>query len=63
MVLKLQTRNKSTKEDVNLQNSVPAINMIENVAELLPQTGMFNLTTPKVRGRKPKTEHKKPTQS
>ena len=42
-------------------------NMIENVAEqLLPQTGMFNLTTPKVpkaRSRKPKTEHKKPTQA
>lgn len=41
-------------------------NMIENVAEqLLPQTGMFNLTTPKVpkaRSRKPKSEHKKPTQ-
>ena len=41
--------------------------MIENVAEqLLPQTGMFNLTTPKVpkaRSRKPKTEHKKPTQA
>ena len=42
-------------------------NMIENVAEqLLPQTGMFNLTTakvPKARSRKPKTEHKKPTQA
>ena len=42
-------------------------NMIENVAEqLLPQTGMFNLTTPKVpkaRSRKPKAEHKKPTQA
>ncbi|MGO2997779.1 MAG: Rne/Rng family ribonuclease [Moraxellaceae bacterium] len=42
-------------------------NMIENVAEqLLPQTGMFNLTTPKVpkaRSRKPKTDHKKPTQA
>ena len=42
-------------------------NMIENVAEqLLPQSGMFNLTTPKVpkaRTRKPKTEHKKPTQA
>jgi ribonuclease E len=42
-------------------------NMIENVAEqLLPQTGMFNLTSPKVpkaRSRKPKTEHKKPTQA
>lgn len=41
-------------------------NMIENVAEqLLPQSGMFNLTTPKVpkaRSRKPKTDHKKPTQ-
>ena len=42
-------------------------NMIENVAEqLLPQSGMFNLTTPKVpkaRTRKPKTDHKKPTQA
>ncbi|WLP94858.1 Rne/Rng family ribonuclease [Psychrobacter sp. M13] len=42
-------------------------NMIENVAEqLLPQTGMFSLTTakvPKARSRKPKTEHKKPTQA
>ena len=42
-------------------------NMIENVAEqLLPQKGMFNLTTPKVpkaRARKPKAEHKKPTQA
>ena len=42
-------------------------NMIENVAEQLsPQTGMFNLTTPKVpkaRSRKPKNEHKKPTQA
>ena len=42
-------------------------NMIENVAEqLLPQTGMFNLTTPKVpkaRTRKAKAEHKKPTQA
>ena len=42
-------------------------NMIENVAEqLLPQTGMFNLTTakvPKARSRKPKTEQKKPTQA
>ena len=42
-------------------------NMIENVAEqLLPQMGMFNLTTPKVpkaRSRKPKAEHKKPTQA
>ena len=41
--------------------------MIENVAEqLLPQKGMFNLTTPKVpkaRTRKPKAEHKKPTQA
>ena len=41
--------------------------MIENVAEqLLPQKGMFNLTTPKVpkaRARKPKAEHKKPTQA
>ena len=41
--------------------------MIENVAEqLLPQTGMFSLTTakvPKARSRKPKTEHKKPTQA
>lgn len=42
-------------------------NMIENVAEqLLPQTGMFNLTTPKVpkaRTRKAKADHKKPTQA
>ena len=41
--------------------------MIENVAEqLLPQKGMFNLTTPKVpkaRARKPKADHKKPTQA
>ncbi len=42
-------------------------NMIENVAEqLLQPTGMFNLTShkvPKSRSRKPKTEHKKPTQA
>ena len=41
-------------------------NMIENVAEqLLPQKGMFHLTTPKVpkaRSRKPKMEQKKLTQ-
>ncbi|MDV2859617.1 Rne/Rng family ribonuclease [Psychrobacter sp. CAM01] len=57
------------KEDSQAAKSKTTIasykNMIENVAEqLLPQTGMFNLTTPKVpkaRSRKPKTEHKKPT--
>ena len=41
-------------------------NMIENVAEqLLPQKGMFNLTTPKIpkaRTRKPKVEPKKTAQ-
>ncbi|OLF40609.1 Rne/Rng family ribonuclease [Psychrobacter sp. Rd 27.2] len=59
------------KEDSQAAKSKTTIasykNMIENVAEqLLPQTGMFNLTTPKVpkaRSRKPKTEHKKPTQA
>ncbi|WP_198336754.1 Rne/Rng family ribonuclease [Psychrobacter celer] len=59
------------KEDSQSAKSKTTIasykNMIENVAEqLLPQTGMFNLTTPKVpkaRSRKPKTEHKKPTQA
>ncbi|WP_198334264.1 Rne/Rng family ribonuclease [Psychrobacter namhaensis] len=60
-----------TKEENQAAKSKTTIasykNMIENVAEqLLPQTGMFNLTTPKVpkaRSRKPKTEHKKPTQA
>lgn len=62
---------EATKEDSQSAKSKTTIasykNMIENVAEqLLPQTGMFNLTTPKVpkaRSRKPKTEHKKPTQA
>ena len=61
----------STKEDSQAAKSKTTIasykNMIENVAEqLLPQKGMFNLTTPKVpkaRARKPKAEHKKPTQA
>ncbi|MFZ2554757.1 hypothetical protein, partial [Psychrobacter urativorans] len=61
----------SVKEDSQASKSKTTIasykNMIENVAEqLLPQTGMFNLTTakvPKARTRKPKTEHKKPTQA
>ncbi|MBH0084983.1 Rne/Rng family ribonuclease [Psychrobacter sp. SCQQ22] len=60
-----------TKEEIQAAKSKTTIasykNMIENVAEqLLPQTGMFNLTTPKVpkaRTRKPKTDHKKPTQA
>ena len=60
-----------TKEEIQAAKSKTTIasykNMIENVAEqLLPQKGMFNLTTPKVpkaRTRKPKTEHKKPTQA
>ena len=60
----------STKEDSQAGKSKTTIasykNMIESVAEqLLPQTGMFNLTTPKVpkaRSRKPKAEHTKPTQ-
>lgn len=59
------------KEDSQAAKSKTTIasykNMIENVAEqLLPQTGMFNLTTPKVpkaRSRKPKVDHKKPTQA
>ncbi len=62
---------QSTKEDSQAAKSKTTIasykNMIENVAEqLLPQTGMFNLTTPKVpkaRTRKPKIDHKKPTQA
>ena len=62
---------QSTKEESQAAKSKTTIasykNMIENVAEqLLPQTGMFNLTTPKVpkaRSRKPKTDHKKPTQA
>ena len=61
----------SLKEDSQAAKSKTTIasykNMIENVAEqLLPQKGMFNLTTPKVpkaRARKPKAEHKKPTQA
>ncbi len=61
----------SDKQSAQAEKSKTTIasykNMIENVAEqLLPQTGMFNLTTPKVpkaRTRKPKTEHKKPTQA
>ncbi|WP_201587830.1 Rne/Rng family ribonuclease [Psychrobacter jeotgali] len=64
-----------TKDDSQSAKSKTTIasykNMIENVAEqLLPQTSMFNLTTPKVqskvpkaRSRKPKAEHKKPTQA
>ncbi|MBE0440644.1 MULTISPECIES: Rne/Rng family ribonuclease [unclassified Psychrobacter] len=60
-----------TKEEIQAEKSKTTIasykNMIENVAEqLLPQTGMFNLTTPKVpkaRTRKPKADHKKPTQA
>ncbi len=62
---------EASKDDAQASKSKTTIasykNMIENVAEqLLPQTGMFNLTTPKVpkaRSRKPKTEHKKPTQA
>ncbi|MBP2279359.1 ribonuclease E [Psychrobacter sp. PL19] len=62
---------ESAKEDSQVNKSKTTIasykNMIENVAEqLLPQMGMFNLTTPKVpkaRSRKPKTDHKKPTQA
>ena len=61
----------SVKDDGQAGKSKTTIasykNMIENVAEQLsPQKGMFNLTTPKVpraRTRKPKTEHKKPTQA
>ena len=61
----------ATKEEIQAAKSKTTIasykNMIENVAEqLLPQKGMFNLTTPKVpkaRTRKPKIEHKKPTQA
>ena len=61
----------ATKEEIQAAKSKTTIasykNMIENVAEqLLPQKGMFNLTTPKVpkaRTRKPKTEHKKPMQA
>ncbi len=64
-------RDTQSKEHAQAEKSKTTIasykNMIENVAEqLLPQTGMFNLTTPKVpkaRTRKPKTEHKKPTQA
>ncbi|MBB3106749.1 ribonuclease E [Psychrobacter luti] len=66
-----QASEPATKEEIQAAKSKTTIasykNMIENVAEqLLPQKGMFNLTTPKVpkaRTRKPKTEHKKPTQA
>ncbi|MFK3916564.1 Rne/Rng family ribonuclease [Psychrobacter sp. NPDC078501] len=66
-----ESTKEASKEDSQAAKSKTTIasykNMIENVAEqLLPQTGMFNLTTPKVpkaRSRKPKTEHKKPTQA
>ena len=58
-----------TKEDNQAKSKTTIAsykNMIENVAEqLLPQSGMFNLTTPKVpkaRSRKPKADHKKLTQ-
>ena len=59
---------EATKEAAKSKTTIASYkNMIENVAEqLLPQTGMFNLTTPKVpkaRSRKPKTDHKKPTQA
>ena len=62
---------ESIKDDNQANKSKTTIasykNMIENVAEqLLPQMGMFNLTTPKVpkaRSRKPKTEQKKPAQT
>ncbi len=65
------TTDEAGKEDDPAGKSKTTIasykNMIENVAEqLLPQTGMFNLTTPKVpkaRSRKPKAEHKKPSQA
>lgn len=61
---------ESIKDDSQANKSKTTIasykNMIENVAEqLLPQMGMFNLTTPKVpkaRSRKPKAESKKPVQ-
>ncbi|MGO2277542.1 Rne/Rng family ribonuclease [Psychrobacter sp. AOP7-D1-21] len=64
------TTTETDKDDSQAAKSKTTIasykNMIENVAEqLLPQTGMFNLTTPKVpkaRSRKPKSDHKKPTQ-
>lgn len=66
-----QLYEQATKEEIQAAKSKTTIasykNMIENVAEqLLPQKGMFNLTTPKVpkaRTRKPKAEHKKPTQA
>ncbi|TXD97032.1 Rne/Rng family ribonuclease [Psychrobacter frigidicola] len=62
---------ESVKDDSQAGKSKTTIasykNMIESVAEqLLQQTGSFNLTTPKVpksRTRKPKTDHKKPTQA
>lgn len=66
-----ESAKETSKDDSQAAKSKTTIasykNMIENVAEqLLPQTGMFNLTTPKVpkaRSRKPKTDHKKPTQA
>lgn len=66
-----QLSEQAKKEEIQAAKSKTTIasykNMIENVAEqLLPQKGMFNLTTPKVpkaRTRKPKAEHKKPTQA
>src|SRR5690606_3636120 len=66
-----QVSEPAIKEEIQAAKSKTTIasykNMNENVAEqLLPQKGMFNLTTPKVpkaRTRKPKTEHKKPTQA
>ena len=66
-----QLSEQATKEEIQAAKSKTTIasykNMIENVAEqLLPQKGMFNLTTPKApkaRTRKPKAEHKKPTQA
>ncbi|WP_296244119.1 MULTISPECIES: Rne/Rng family ribonuclease [unclassified Psychrobacter] len=66
-----QLSEQATKEEIQAAKSKTTIasykNMIENVAEqLLPQKGMFNLTTPKVpkaRTRKPKAENKKPTQT
>ena len=67
----VEATKEASKDDSQAAKSKTTIasykNMIENVAEqLLPQTGMFNLTTPKVpkaRSRKPKMDHKKPTQA
>ena len=69
--MKQTSIDESAKEEDQTGKSKTTIasykNMIENVAEqLLPQTGMFSLTTPKVpkaRSRKPKAEHKKPSQA